>query len=177
MQQSEQITSGWERSREEWGSILRCFPAVTPSHQPALRGACGSPSGAAGAAQVSDSSHTPQRSRRTYCPKGPWRQQLLPPLLPGAKESTWRLPAAVRLPRASCPRCSCARDPSCAAASSAGICTSSTGRTRSMAPAQPGEAALPGPGLAAILAQALLPVEAPACVTDMRSVLYLVTVI
>lgn len=80
------------------------------------------------------------------------------------------MPAAVRLPRASCSRCSCARDPSCAVFS-AGICTSSIGRTRSMAPAQAGERALPGSGLIAILAQAFLPVEAPECVTDLRSVL------
>lgn len=127
------------------------------SHQPTTRGEPRFPSGAA---HVSDSSHTLQLSRSTYCLKGPWRQQLLPPLAPGAKESTWRLPAAVRLPRASSFRCSCARGPSCAV-SSAGIRTSSTGRTRSMAPAPPGEAALPGPGLAAILARAFLPVEAP----------------
>lgn len=133
-----------------------------------------SPGLPSGAAQISASSPGLQPPRSTYCLKGPRRQQLLPPLLPGAKESTWRLPAAVRLPRASSSRCSCARGPSCAV-SSAGIRTNSMGRTRSMAPAQPGEAALPGPGWAAILDRAVLPVEAPEGVTDLRNDSDLVT--
>lgn len=181
MQQGEHFAPGWERFLEEWDSqFWGDSPAVTPLPPTrAARSTQASRSGAAGAAQGPDASRTAQLSRSTYCPKGPWRQQLLPPLLPGARESTRRLPAAVRLPRASCSRCSCARAPSCAV-SSAGSCTSSTGRTRSMAPAQPGEAALPGPGSAAIPARALPPAETPArpraCVTGMRGVLCLMTV-
>jgi hypothetical protein len=104
--------------------------------------------------RVSTSFTPPLPSRSTYCLKGPSKRQQPRPRLPGAKESTWRLPAAVRLPKASCPLCSCARGPSRPVAS-AGTGTSSTGRTRSMASAwrvRLLKAALPAPCLSAILA-------------------------
>lgn len=109
--------------------------------------------------KVPDSSTTAQHSRSTYCRKGPLRQ-LAPPLRPpGAKESTCRLPAAVRLPRTSCSLCNCARHPRRLVAST-GTGTNSIGRTRSMALALqvPQAAASPAAFSVAILTRLLLPV-------------------
>lgn len=119
------------------------------------------PEGSTGASRTKapDSSHTAQPSRSTYCRKGPLRQQA-PPLRPlGAKESTCRLPAAVRLPRTSCSLCNCARDPSRRVAS-AGTGTNNIGRTRSVALELqlPQLAALPAASSAAILVRPFLPV-------------------
>ena len=100
--------------------------------------------------------HTAQPSRSTYCRKGPSREKPPPPRLPGAKESTWRLPAAVRLPRTSCSLCNCAQVPSRPVAS-AGTGSSNIGRTRSMSSALrlPPAAPLPGHFAAAIFSLAI----------------------